>query len=151
MKYFFWHSWEVQQIKYILSTWNKEAIYRHQVDHLSKQRKPGTGMSSFPRGQAHSSHHENAWNKKGSESQGDWRYGSVAVFLENPGPIPSTHMRAHNHASPQVLGDPMPFPAHHAHCRCPDTPTDKTSIKTGYRWVKKKFDIQPIFGVVVNI
>lgn len=131
MKYFFWHSWEVQQIKYILTTRNKEAIYRQQEDHLSKQRKTGTGMSSFPRGQEHSNHGENVWNTKGSESQGGRRFESVAIFLENPGPIPSTHMRTHDHALPLVLGDPMPFPAHHAHCWCPDIPAGKTSIKQG--------------------
>lgn len=131
MKYFFWHSWEVQQIKYILTTWNNEAIYRQQGDHLSKQRKTGTGMSSFPHWQEHFNYCENTLNSKVNESQGGWRYGSVAVFLENPCPIPSTHMRAHNHTLSLVLGDLMPFSAPHEHCWCSDIPAGKTSIGQG--------------------
>lgn len=118
-------------MKYMITTWNKEVIYREQGDRLSEQRTAATGVSSSPRGQEHSNHGENVWDTKGSESQGGRRFESVAIFLENPGPIPSTHMRAHDQALPLALGDPMPFPAHHTHCWCPDIPAGKTSIKQG--------------------
>lgn len=41
--------------------------------------------------------------------------GLLAVFLENPGSMPSTHMVAHNHALFLVQRDTMPFSSHHRH------------------------------------